>query len=91
MDAGSNAQPKRKLEDLSSEDFTLIKKQPRAIPSILKGGSVPRKPRIGEGYQATLPEPTQAPPNPKHRAPTWGPSKIQKPINPATNNPSAEQ
>lgn len=51
----------QEIDDLAPEPTT---KQPKVVPSITKGVSVPRKPRVGDDFQATLPEPIPAAPKP---------------------------
>ena len=53
------------------------KKQPKVVPSILKGVSTPRKPRVGVEFQATLPLPQPSAKIPKEKLPENRPK--QKP------------
>lgn len=91
MNTGSNVQPKRKIEELSFEDPTAIRKQPKAVPSIIKGVAVVRKPRVGEEFQAVLPSPAQPAYTSQHRSPESAPSQQQKAVQPQTDDPLAEQ
>jgi hypothetical protein len=62
MDAADTKHTKRKQQDDNAEFRSLIK-QTKVVPSILKGVSAPRKPRVGEDFQATiLPCPSQSTP-----------------------------
>lgn len=59
MDAGTARHTKRK-QDYNVEIEESVIKNPRVIPSILKGVFAPRKPRVGESFQEILPLPSQS-------------------------------
>jgi hypothetical protein len=68
MNAGDTRHTKRKQDDNVAERSSLIKKD-KVVPSILKNVSQPRRPRIGNNFQALiLPVPAQSTPKTQPRS-----------------------
>lgn len=58
----------KRKQDRNSALESVISKNPRVTPSILKVVSTPRKPRVGDDFQAILPFPSQSIPQTQSRS-----------------------
>jgi hypothetical protein len=90
MDACDARQPKRKQDEIIAIDSRVIKNS-KVVPSILKGVSAPRKPRVGNDFQAVLPIPLQNTPKTQQRSDKPAAADRRRPSSAATTTTDDEQ